>query len=946
MTAKKKLAVINNNNEDENNTMNIRDITPHKQVTENNDRDNINLQQTLNDLTKILDFSLDLILSYDEHGIIKRINKASEIIVGYKSEELLGQKYLKYLFHEDVENAIQADIDIKSGMHLTIFENRLIHKNGNIVTLLWSAVWDEASKLSYYIGKDISKKKELEKAFDIEKQRFHDLFLQAPSCMGVLKGHNYVYELANELYLQLIGKQNIIGKTLKEVLPELESQGIFEFLDIVYKTGETFSANEMLVKFDPDGSGQLVDTYLNFIYQAHRDTDNNIDGILFFVNDVTEQVISRKKIEDNLILYTSLIEQASDAICIIDPLHKIIEVNQYACDKLGYSKREFTALLIEDLFVKEDLEENPLKTEALRQGSTLRSERRIKRKDNSTIDVELSAKIMKDGNTILFARDITEHNKIQHDLKESEKKYRYLFENNPMPMWVIDLHSFKFLDVNPIALQKYGYSREEFLSMTALDIRPEEDKERYIKANKSFQNSDAIYDKGIWNHCKKDGTRIVVEIICQEIMFQGASAQFILSNEITERQKAEDNLLKSESRLKEAQSIAHFGSWELNLKTGTFMCSDETCHIYGLTSENNQHSYSSMLSFIHPEDINHVMITILNQWHNTSNNIALDFRIIIKDGTIKHIASESKFEFDKDGKPSNLFGISNDVTEIKTAKIQLERQNEELALQNIEKEHRANELIIANKELAYQNLEKEERANELLNTNRDLIKTNTELDRFVYSVSHDLRSPLTSILGLISFIEEESKETDTLEHIIMIRNSVNRLDEFIKKILSYSRNNRTGLDIEKIQLQDTTMDIIKSLQNTKEANCIDFELNIIEKNPFYSDKMRFTTVLVNLISNAKKFEKEVQSSKYIKIIGQCDQEALYITIEDNGIGINPAYHSKIFEMFFRLSGIKDGSGIGLYIVKDTLDLLQGSIKIKSEVGTGTTFTIVIKNLRK
>ncbi|QOG04716.1 PAS domain-containing protein [Flavobacterium sp. MDT1-60] len=113
--------------------------------------------------------------------------------------------------------------------------------------------------------------------------------------MGILKGPDHVYELANELYLQLIDKRDIIGKTVKEVLPELETQGIFEILDTVYRTGETFSANEMLIKLDRYGNGKLVDAYLNFIYQAHRDANNNIDGILFFANDVTEQVLSRKK---------------------------------------------------------------------------------------------------------------------------------------------------------------------------------------------------------------------------------------------------------------------------------------------------------------------------------------------------------------------------------------------------------------------------------------------------------------------------------------------------------------------------------------------------------------------------------------------------------------------------------------------------------------------------
>ena len=767
-------AVYKDNNGEERTSMIIRDITESQGVKAKINNTNTSLQQALNDLTKILDFSLDMICSYDEEGRIVRVNKASERILGYKSEELMGKKYMDFIFHDDVTNTINADIDIRTGVQLTMFENRFIHKNGSIIPLLWSAVWDDEYKMSYCIAKDITEKKKLELAVEIERQRFHDLHLQAPSCMGILKGPNHVYELANNLYLQLIDKKDIIGKSVKEVLPELEAQGIFEFLDRVYKTGETFSANEMLVKFDHHGNGKLVDTYLNFIYQAHRDTDGNIDGILFFANDVTEQVLSRKKIEETVLHYTSLIEQAEDGICIIDTSMKIIEVNRYACEKLGYSKAEILQLSIADFFFEEDLKARPLKMDTLKGGKTIRDERRIKRQDGTILDVEFSAKILKDENLLLFVRDISERKKAQQTLKENEKKYRYLFDNNPVPMWVIDLITFKFLDVNKMAILQYGYSREEFLSMTVLDIRPETDKDYFTKSSDPSEINATNFKRGIWNHQKKNGTVIQVEIIAHNIMYEGIKARFILSNDITDRRIAELNLEKR---------------------------------------------------------------------------------------------------------------------------------------------------------------------------NKQLIKTNSELDRFVYSVSHDLRSPLTSVLGLLSFIEGESEEPDTLEHAKMIRNSINRLDEFIKNILSYSRNNRTGLEVEKISIQQTVLEIVDSLQSMREAKGIHYEIDIKELQPFYTDRLRFNTILENLISNAIKYHKKEESGRYIKILGHSDHESLHITIADNGIGIAPAHHQKIFEMFFRLSGKQDGSGIGLYIVKDTIEILQGSIEIQSEKGTGTTFIITLKNLK-
>ncbi len=271
--------------------------------------------------------------------------------------------------------------------------------------------------------------------------------------------------------------------------------------------------------------------------------------------------------------------------------------------------------------------------------------------------------------------------------------------------------------------------------------------------------------------------------------------------------------------------------------------------------------------------------------------------------------------------------------------------NKELLFQNKEKEKRAQELIIANKELDFQNQEKEKRADELVISNEELVKINSELDRFVYSVSHDLRSPVTSMLGLISFIEEESHEADTLEHAKMIHNSINSLDGFIKNILSYSKNNRIDLEVKKIQIQKTIDKIVGSLHKTKEAEGIHFEVNIEEKKTFYSDQQRFITIMENLISNSIKHHKKDESGRYIKITGTSDNGELNLCIIDNGIGIASEYHTKIFDMFFRLSGKVAGSGIGLYIVKETVDKLQGSIQVHSEEGTGAIFDIKLKNLK-
>lgn len=652
--------------------------------------------------------------------------------------------------------------------------------------------------------RDITDKKNLEKAFEIERQRFLDLYSQAPSCMGILKGSDHIYEMANPLYLTLIGKKDIIGKTVKEVLPELKEQGIFEILDTVYQTGETFSANEMLVKFDYDGNGTLVDTYLNFIYQAHRNIDGVIEGILFFANNVTEQVLSRRIIEESKKRYEELIQNLPVATCYCDADGKIVIYNKAAVTLWGREPE-----IGKDLWCGAnayDKKNNRIVFDsypmivALKEGKQVVGEEIIiERPDGERRNVMLYPVAFVDASgqmtgAVNVLTDITEIKKTEKALRQSEKKYRQIVETSQEGIWVID-ENHKTTFVNKKMEEILEYTQEEMMG------------------------------KEISFFMDKEGKQLVAKSIIRK-----------------KKEQSGQRLFKYIS------------------KSGKEI------------------------------------------WANVASN--------------SFINSHGQYK-------GNMAMIT-DITERKKNKEKLEQLN---------------------RELAFQNEVNEKRSAELTRTNTELLKTNTELDRFVYSVSHDLRSPLTSILGLISFIEEESLETDTLEHIGMIRNSVNRLDEFIKNILSYSRNNRTGLDVVQIPLQKTTSEIVDLLRSIKEAEEILFEIDIKEQHPFYSDKLRLNTLLENLISNAIKYHKTDQTDSFIKIVGQSDPEKLFLSISDNGIGIASKHQDKIFDMFFRISSQSNGSGIGLYIVKDTVQILQGSIEVHSEEGKGTTFNIILKNLK-
>ena len=231
--------------------------------------------------------------------------------------------------------------------------------------------------------------------------------------------------------------------------------------------------------------------------------------------------------------------------------------------------------------------------------------------------------------------------------------------------------------------------------------------------------------------------------------------------------------------------------------------------------------------------------------------------------------------------------------------------------------------------------------------NKQLKKLNSELDRFVYSVSHDLRSPIASCLGIIELAKSENNIEQLKEYLEMQEQSLSRLDSFIEDILNYSRNNRTDLKTEYIDLEDLFLDILAQHSMKKEYRNIqaDITINTENGNEFKSDRNRLTVILGNLISNAFRYHNHQIPNSYIKIKGEISSTMTTITIEDNGIGINEKHLPNIFNMFYRANDQIKGSGLGLYLVKETTEKLQGNINVESVYGQGTKFILNLPSLK-
>jgi PAS domain S-box-containing protein len=250
-------------------------------------------------------------------------------------------------------------------------------------------------------------------------------------------------------------------------------------------------------------------------------------------------------------------------------------------------------------------------------------------------------------------------------------------------------------------------------------------------------------------------------------------------------------------------------------------------------------------------------------------------------------------------------------------------------------------IIIFAKEITAQRRTEEELRSAL----EELKRRNYELDNYFYKVSHDLRSPLCSIEGLINLMKTEQDTAVSNLYLELIEKSVRKLDNFIKTILNHSNAIHTASQSTKIDFTHIFNDCLEELKYVPEQARVKATLHLSASGSFYNDPTRIAIIFRNLISNGLKFYNPSADNSYLHIHISVTPAKAYITVEDNGAGIEKKYLNKVFNMFFKATDRSEGAGLGLYIVKQTVEKLEGSVSLKSETGKGSTFRVVLPNFQ-
>ena len=229
--------------------------------------------------------------------------------------------------------------------------------------------------------------------------------------------------------------------------------------------------------------------------------------------------------------------------------------------------------------------------------------------------------------------------------------------------------------------------------------------------------------------------------------------------------------------------------------------------------------------------------------------------------------------------------------------------------------------------------------------NTELEKVNHELDQFVYSASHNLRAPLLSVQGLLGLIDDEATETTTRKRFIgEIHKSISRLDATIRDIIDYSKNARLPIEPAPVNVEQLIRDTYEDLR-FYEGNTVSLELIIAQSVILHSDERRIKSIIHNIMSNSVKYADSTKEQCLLQVSVHVDDERCLLTFTDNGQGISPENQAKVFEMFYRATAQRSGSGLGLYIVKEMTERIGGKVSLQSTPHVGTTVTIDVPNLR-
>ena len=591
---------------------------------------------------------------------------------------------------------------------------------------------------------------------------------------------------------------------------------------------------------------------------------------------------------------------STDLFSIISNEGLFIEVNKAWESTLGYSSEDLIGKPFEKFLHPDDIEKTAIEFINVVQGQeAINFINRYRASDGSYKWLEWKGKVNEKNNRIYsVTRDITIQKQLEIELLSSKELYHEIFYSNPNPMWIFDLETLAFLEVNQATIDQYGYTKEEFLSMTLKDITPEEDiASLMISAVKAISEYNA--ENELWRHITKSGEILFAELSAKSLIYEGKKTRSVIINNVTKRIETEKSLLESEIKYR----ILTDSSNDLIMRFDK-----EYRHLYA--------NPATMLYFNMPPEVfigkTHEELGFpeadYTYWDAKIEEVFITGKqqkevVSINDGKT-HTDWSLIPEFDKEGNVISVLSYTRDVTDIINIQQALEKSEKNLKLINAEK------------------------------------------DKFFSIIAHDLRSPFNGFLGLTDLLMNDlsSMEAEEIESFASNMNkSAYHLFSLLENLLEWSQmqNRLIKFNPTTVNLNDEISFILNTMEESFKGKDIKSSKNILHETTVLADKHMLNTVFRNLISNAFKFTPKGGKIEITSMVGT--ENNIEIAIKDSGIGMSEKIIQNLFSLSEKINrkgtDDEDSSGLGLLLVKDYLDKHNGKINVSSQEGVGSTFTI-------
>ncbi len=891
------------------------------------------LRKSEEQLTRTQSFSHVMTILVGLEGRILKAPPTLAELLGYPLGELLQKSLSDITQPDDFAFDWKQCLRLVNGeMKSFEMEKRLLPKSGGIVWVYCntSIVTDENGKPLHFLTyiRDISAKKKADELMAQSELRLRELLQREADTRQKLelamKGARigtYEWDIVRNVHIWSEETERFFGYapgefpgTMEAVISRVhpDDRNVFATVEQMF-TRKQEDHEFQYRALRPDGSV----LWLVVRGRAFYGNSGEPIRILGVVVDITALKQAEESLRESEERFRATFDNAGVGVSIATPDGHFARVNTRYTAMLGYSHDEILAKTIKEITVPEDWPANAELLDKLSAGEIpwFHLEKRIRCKEGRIIWVNVTVSSVRDPATnqpaffISVVEDITSRKRAEDEIRETREKLQLAIEASDLGIWDWKIPTNELV-WSSRCRELFGFSADQAVSydMFLNAVHPS-DRERVVEAIERALRESTKYE--VEMRVNRDD-QPVRWLLANGRSFRNAAGEPVRMSgtvqDITDRKQAQQALQDREGHLRVLTEKMPAVPWSANAEGGIDYFTDKWIEWTGLPRDE---AYGTgWMKVVHPDDLPQMAAAWENAIHHGAPYDVVH-RIRQRDGNYRWSRSRALPQLDKEGRIVRWHGITDDIHEWKMAQLEVEELNEHLEQKVRERTAKLQGAV-------------------------------AELEHFSYTITHDMRAPLRAMRAFAEILLEEvpdKLDSEHKEYLDRIISSSQRMDNLIEDALNYSKIAREQFVLMPVDIDSLLRDITKTYPMFHPPQA---EVSIIGRLPrVLATEAGMTQCFSNLLSNAVKFVKAGETPR-VKVWAEVQGQFAKIWFEDNGIGIAPEYHEKIFGMFHKLNHDYDGTGIGLALVRKVVERMCGKIGVESQPGQGSRFWLHLR----